>query len=421
MSNTLLYLITGAFNTVSIARAFRHNATEKVSFLKELAAFCVFYAVTSAVYLMFGIPMLNMALNVAGMILLNRLYEKKLKRNILMVAVTYVALVLAEMIAVWVSGFVPQSSLWEHQQEGLTQLGMIVQCVAVSLIVQVLIRFKGITREREGHWASWAGVILMQIMLIGLFSIIVFNYHGEALVGAALMLAVIDYVVIYIYDRLILSEKERVKNLLLAEQKESYEREVEILKDSQKKIRGIYHDIKNHILILRSYADQEQYPELNEYLGRLQEETQAAAPQVYTGQPAVDSMLHYKISSAKDIPVQVETSIPEQLKVDDFDITVILGNLLDNAIEACGKLEKEKKWIRISIKLVKNQLFIRMDNPYTGQLRRQGDRLLTLKADGGSHGIGLENVRRIVEKYHGLMETDTEDQVFRTKVMLYLG
>ena len=132
-------------------------------------------------------------------------------------------------------------------------------------------------------------------------------------------------------------------------------------------------------------------------------------------------MLHYKISSAKDISVQVETSIPEQLKVDDFDITVILGNLLDNAIEACGKLEKEKKWIRISIKLVKNQLFIRMDNPYTGQLRRQGDRLLTLKADGGSHGIGLENVRRIVEKYHGLMETDTEDQVFRTKVMLYLG
>ena len=83
MSNTLLYLITGAFNTVSIARAFRHNATEKVSFLKELAAFCVFYAVTSAVYLMFGIPMLNMALNVAGMILLNRLYEKKLKRNMM--------------------------------------------------------------------------------------------------------------------------------------------------------------------------------------------------------------------------------------------------------------------------------------------------------------------------------------------------
>ena len=73
------------------------------------------------------------------------------------------------------------------------------------------------------------------------------------------------------------------------------------------------------------------------------------------------------------------------------------------------------------MKLVKNQLLIRMENPYAGLLRRQGERLLTLKADRGSHGIGLENVRRIVEKYHGLMETETEDQVFRTKIMLYLG
>ena len=420
MSNTLIYLITGALNTLCIARVFRHNAAERVPFQREVTAYIAFYAVTSAVYLLFGIPMLNMFLNIAGMILLNRLYEKTLKRNIMMVLVTYVAMILAELAAVWVSGFVP-SGLWERQQDSFSQMGMVIQCVILSLIVQVLKRFKGVARSTEGDWICWAGVTLMQIMVIGLITMFVFNFHGDVLVGAILMLAVIDYVVIYIYDRLILSEKERVKNLLLAEQKESYEREVEILKDSQKKIRGIYHDIKNHILILRSYAEQEQDTELNDYLGRLQEETRAAAPQVYTGQPAVDSMLHYKISSAKDIPVQVETSIPEQLKVDDFDITVILGNLLDNAIEACGKLEKEKKWIRISIKLVKNQLFIRMDNPYTGQLRRQGDRLLTLKADGRSHGIGLENVRRIVEKYHGLMETDTEDQVFRTKVMLYLG
>ena len=420
MSVTLVYLITSALCVLSTARLFRYGAETKPPFLKEAAAYVAYQAVVDTCFLLFRIPMLNMALNLTGFFLLNRLYEKSVKRNIMMVLVTYVAMILAELAAVWVSGFVP-NSLLERQQDSLSQMAMIIQCVIVSLIVQVLKRFKGLARSTEGDWISWAGVILLQIMLIGLISIITFNYHGDVLVIAVLMLAVIDYVVIYIYDRLILSEKERVKNLLLAEQKESYEREVEILKDSQKKIRGIYHDIKNHILILRSYAEQEQYTELNDYLGRLQEETRAAAPQVYTGQPAVDSMLHYKISSAKDIPIQVETSIPEQLKIDDFDITVILGNLLDNAIEACEKLEKEKRRILVSMKLVKNQLLIRMENPYAGLLRRQGERLLTLKADRGSHGIGLENVRRIVEKYHGLMETETEDQVFRTKIMLYLG
>ncbi len=420
MSVTLVYLITSALCVLSTARLFRYGAETKPPFLKEAAAYVAYQAVVDTCFLLFRIPMLNMALNLTGFFLLNRLYEKSVKRNIMMVLVTYVAMILAELAAVWVSGFVP-NGLLERQQDSLSQMAMIIQCVIVSLIVQVLKRFKGLARSTEGDWISWAGVILLQIMLIGLISIITFNYHGDVLVIAVLMLAVIDYVVIYIYDRLILSEEERVKNLLLAEQKESYEREMEILLDSRKKIRGIYHDIKNHILILRSYSDQQRYQELDEYLGRLQEETQAAVPQVYTGQPAVDSMLHYKISSAKEIPIEVETSIPEQLKIDDFDITVILGNLLDNAIEACGKLEKEKRRIQLSIKLVKNQLFIRTENPYEGKLKWRGSRLLTQKTDENNHGIGLENVKRVVEKYHGTLEMNAEDQNFRTKILLYLG
>ena len=420
MSVTLVYLITGALNTVSIARVFRHHAAEKVLFLKEFLAYAAFYAVTSAVFLAFGIPMLNLLVNLAGMFLLNRLYEKELKRNILFVVVTYVVMVLSEMIALWVSGFVPQD-VWEHQQNSLTQTGMIVQCIVISLFVQVLRKFKGVAKGAEGDWVCWAGVILMQIILLGFITLIALNFRGSELVSTVLMLAIVDYVVIYIYDRLILSEEERMRNLLLVEQKESYEREMDILLDSQKKIRGIYHDIKNHILILRSYSEQKRYQELEEYLGRLQEETQAAVPQVYTGPPAVDSMLHYKISNANGIPIEVETSIPEKLEMDSFDITVILGNLLDNAIEACNKLEKEKRRIRLSVKLVKNQLHIRMDNPYEGKLKRDGNKLLTLKTDEGNHGMGLENVKRVVEKYHGLLEMNTEDQIFRTKILLYLG
>ena len=415
-----VYLFTSALNTMSIARLFRHNAAETPVFLKEVALYIAFYLITTIAFLVFGIPMLNLLLNLVGFFLLAGLYEKKTKKNILIAVLTYVAMVLAEMIAMWVSGFVPQS-VWEQQQDSFTQTGMIVQCIVISLFVQVLKKFKGVAKSAEGDWVSWGGVILMQVMLIGFVTVLAFHLQGSELVRAVLMLAIIDYVVIYIYDRLILSEEERIRNLLLVEQKESYEREMEILLDSRKKIRGIYHDIKNHILILRSYSDQKRYQELDEYLGRLQEETQASVPQVYTGQPAVDSMLHYKIGSAKEIPIEVETSIPEQLKMDDFDITVILGNLLDNAIEACEKLEKEKRRIQLSIKLVKNQLFIRTENPYEGKLKWQGSRLLTQKADENNHGIGLENVKRVVEKYHGTLEMSAEDQVFRTKILLYLG
>ena len=417
--NILVYLITNALNTVSIARFFRHGAEEKVPFRKELAAYAAYWAVISAAYLLFAVPVLMLALNLSGMVLLAGMYEKRMKSCILWAAVLYVSLLPAELVAMWLCNTVAKD-VWQ-QQEAFSQTGQIVTCVLTALNVQLMLRFKGVRRSTAGNRVSWGSVVLILLLSVGLISLLAVHLRSEERIFAVLMLAVIDYAVIYIYDRLMLSEAERVKSLLLAEQNRSLAGEMEILKDSRKRIRGIYHDMKNHILVLRSYAEQRKYAELDEYLARMQEETQAAVPQVYTGQPAVDSMLHYKIGSAPDVPVRVEAGIPETLEMDGFDITVILGNLLDNAIEACRRLEKEERSVLLSIRLAKNQLFIRMENTFDGQLRTRQGRLLTRKEDGGVHGLGLENVRRVADKYHGLLETEAEGRIFRTKVMLYLG
>ena len=417
--NILVYLITNALNTVSIARFFRHGAGEKVPFRKELAAYAAYWAVISAAYLLFAVPVLMLALNLSGMVLLAGMYEKRWKSCILWAAVLYVSLLPAELVAMWLCNTVAKD-VWQ-QQEAFSQTGQIVTCVLTALNVQLMLRFKGVRKSTAGNRVSWGSVVLILLLSVGLISLLAVHLRSGERIFAVLMLAVIDYAVIYIYDRLMLSEAERVKSLLLAEQNRSLAGEMEILKDSRKRIRGIYHDMKNHILVLRSYAEQQKYAELDEYLARIQEETQAAVPQVYTGQPAVDSMLHYKIGSAPDVPMRVEAGIPETLEMDGFDITVILGNLLDNAIEACRRLEKEERSVLLSIRLAKNQLFIRMENTFDGQLRTRQGRLLTRKEDGGVHGLGLENVRRVADKYHGLLETEAEGRIFRTKVMLYLG
>lgn len=417
--NILFYLITNALNTVSIARFFRHGAGEKVPFRKELAAYAAYWAVISAAYLLFAVPVLMLALNLSGMVLLAGMYEKRWKSCILWAAVLYVSLLPTELVAMWLCNTVAKD-VWQ-QQEAFSQTGQIVTCVLTALNVQLMLRFKGVRKSTAGNRVSWGSVVLILLLSVGLISLLAVHLRSGERIFAVLMLAVIDYAVIYIYDRLMLSEAERVKSLLLAEQNRSLAGEMEILKDSRKRIRGIYHDMKNHILVLRSYAEQQKYAELDEYLARMQEETQAAVPQVYTGQPAVDSMLHYKIGSAPDVPVRVEAGIPETLEMDGFDITVILGNLLDNAIEACRRLEKEERSVLLSIRLAKNQLFIRMENTFDGQLRTRQGRLLTRKEDGGVHGLGLENVRRVADKYHGLLETEAEGRIFRTKVMLYLG
>ncbi len=116
-------------------------------------------------------------------------------------------------------------------------------------------------------------------------------------------------------------------------------------------------------------------------------------PQEYvkTGNDTVDSLLNYKIQKADEVLNVVETkiSIPGQLRLRSFDLNVLLGNLLDNAIDASMRTEEKKL-------------------------------KLTTKEDKVNHGIGLKNVRRIVEKYHGEIEFLFENDTMETDVMMYV-
>ncbi len=421
LSFVIVYLITNAFNVLCIARFFHIYSEEKIPFHKEMIGYVLHYSVISTVYICVGIPMIMLLLNITGIFLLSRLYEKNWKKNILMVVLIYAIMFIAECMGMVVLEFAPRN-VWE-QQENITQLALIIQCVATSISVQVYKKFKGMRRSDNVPWSCWGSVIMIQVVLVYFMISLANKMDIEYFIQAALLLTVVNFVVIYIYDKLIISEEERIRNFLLIEQKESYLREMDILMESQKRVRGIYHDTKNHLLVMRSYLVQKKYSDLDNYLNQLQEEVKQAVPQVYTGQPAVDSMLHYKMSVAKkaNISIKVEASIPEKLKIDDFDITVILGNLLDNAIEACCKLEEEKREITLSLRLVRNQFFVVVENPFKGKIRWSQGNPLTGKEDKSNHGIGLQNVKRVVEKYNGIVEMSEENKIFRVKTMLYLG
>lgn len=414
----LVYLITYALCTFCISRFFRDNNQVSIPFYKEFGAYFIYYVVICSVYIFVRIPMIMLVLNMLGLLLLTRLYEKKLRTNILLVIMMYVIMLVSECMAMIFCQFTP-SSIWEKQ--GIASpMPLVLHCVTLALNVQIFKKFKSIKSNDNVPWRCWGGVVLIQLVLVYFMIMLSRQMEPEYLAQATILMIVVDFIIIYIYDVLINSEQERVRNLILMEQKESYLREMNILMDSQKRVRGIYHDIKNHILVMRSYLAKNDYGNLGEYLERLQQETRQSVPQVYTGQPTVDSILNYKISAAKDVSVKVETCIPEKIGIDDYDITVILGNLFDNAIEACSKLDRDKRNIKCSIKMIKNQVFITMENPYLGKILWSNGNPLTQKVDKANHGIGLQNVKRVVEKYNGILETTGENNIFTVKTMLYL-
>ena len=136
----------------------------------------------------------------------------------------------------------------------------------------------------------------------------------------------------------------------------------------------------------------------------------------------MDAVLNSKISvaRAKEITVEAKATVPQQLSIAEVDLCVILGNLLDNAIEACMQIPQEnRRFIRIYIDVLQGQLYLYVINATAGKLQRRAGSYLSTKRSR-DHGYGLMRMDRMVEKYHGYLDRQDEEGVFATEVLLPL-
>ncbi|MEF9922752.1 MAG: ATP-binding protein [Anaerovoracaceae bacterium] len=141
---------------------------------------------------------------------------------------------------------------------------------------------------------------------------------------------------------------------------------------------------------------------------------------VNSGNQDIDSILNYKFEKGKEAGVQISTniSVPSTLSIEPFDIAVILGNTIDNALEAV--LNVSERWIHVEIHYSKGRLIIEVINSFDGIVKMKQDRLLTRKHEKENHGLGLHSVELVVAKYDGLLQTTYDDQKFKAKMLIYL-
>ncbi|MCM1542984.1 MAG: ATP-binding protein, partial [Blautia sp.] len=138
-----------------------------------------------------------------------------------------------------------------------------------------------------------------------------------------------------------------------------------------------------------------------------------------TGNRMTDVILNSKISLARsrEITVKADAHVPVALTTKEIDLCIILGNLFDNAIEACMQLPKEERLIRVYMDMKQTQLYMSFTN--TTALKKQqkiGRRFLTTK--GAGHGYGLVRIDTIVDRYQGYISRNSEDGAFTTEILL---
>lgn len=234
-------------------------------------------------------------------------------------------------------------------------------------------------------------------------------------VACVVFFAVLSAVLIrYAIKRYSEKKLESYQNDLL----EKHYNEVE---NMYRQMRGWRHDYKNHIAAMKIHLEQGNYELLGNYLNELNDDLTNVDTVLKTGNVMIDAILNSKISLAesKNISVDATAKVPEKIRVSDTDICVIIGNLLDNAIEACCKIEDcDKRFIRIYIGLLKQQLYISVSNSVGGEIRKSGKTYFTTK--NGNHGFGLKRIDKIVSGYGGYINRQDETDVFATEIMISL-
>ena len=196
-------------------------------------------------------------------------------------------------------------------------------------------------------------------------------------------------------------------------------RHIEEVEQMYRQVRGWRHDYRNHIQVMKAHLDAGRYEELDHYLQLLGENLTSVDTVIKTGNVMVDAILNSKLNLAasQEIAVNVKATVPPTLSVESIDICVILGNLMDNAIEACMRLpDSEKRFIRVYMGSHKGQFYISVTNA-AAVLRRKGTSYLSTKSKG-DHGFGLMRIDRITAKYGGAVNRQSEEGVFATEILL---
>lgn len=184
--------------------------------------------------------------------------------------------------------------------------------------------------------------------------------------------------------------------------------------------RGWRHDYRNHIQVLKNYADLGDLEAIKAYLGDLEEDLSTVDLALKTGNRMTDIILNSKISLARSREIQVwaDAHVPVTLTISGVDLCIILGNLFDNAIEACAQLPKEERMIRIYMDMKNTQLYISLTNTTAQkkQQRRENGRFDSTKGRG--RGYGLVRIDTIIERYQGYIRRGSEDGAFTTEILL---
>ena len=204
---------------------------------------------------------------------------------------------------------------------------------------------------------------------------------------------------------------------LVEYQTEQSEKHLNEVRSIHKEMRGYKHDFHHHLQALKGQLEAGEVDRALAYIEQLDNQLMNVDTLLKTGNVSLDAILSAKIAQAKaeNIAVTVKANVPDQLTISDLELSIIVGNLLDNAIEACRTVTGER-FIRIFISMKGTMLYFSMLNAAGAKKKKTGSLFATHK--DGVHGFGLRRAEAILEEHGGWVKYNSEDGAFTSEFLV---
>ncbi len=224
----------------------------------------------------------------------------------------------------------------------------------------------------------------------------------------------------YSFMQYVLLVKEKMRKEMAEEGsqqiRENYESLIQHYQDKQL----FFHDLKNHYIVAGSYLKRNEYEKAKRYMEELEVLYSDEPVYKWTGIESLDILIQCKRRRAESEGILVEIfSDPIQWNFEEHEMINLVGNALDNAIDACRELADSERWIRITIRNVYDMMFIKVSNSCRQKPKVANGKFMTSKKEKDLHGFGMTSMKLIVDKHKGVMNTDYRDGIFTLVISFY--
>lgn len=389
-------------------------------------AYAVYFVAASVSVISFNNPSILAGVMLFLIIAVSFLYRSRVVIKVFISLIVMIVTILAEMLTGVFIAVVTRASVEVLTSNIFYYIQGVLFSKAILLILVKIVQYRKVSTQSKISkkvfiliFALPVSTILI-IYVVSQYAYSLVDINSVAWVAMSIILLVSSNILVfYLFEKQLRQDEETKKSILVQQQLRYQTQYFKELSDKYKLSNKTIHDSKNQLFAIAAAMSNNDMAAAKSRIEELCKNAAAGENSIRTGNDALDALINTKYNDNKELNIKFKHNIIMNInnKIDNIDLCIIIGNALDNAIEACSKIDKSKeKEIVLKIRQVNETLAIEMTNPTAESIEKVNGKLVSNKKEKELHGFGMQSIEEIVNKYNGNLSYSQKDGLFSLKI-----